>query len=208
MYLSRPGSVPGDINGLLNYTMSPDYYDNWMVSSWISNQILLAAAITLTFMTSCTYYGTKTRMIANIPHSQVVTEQDFIEARKILENKFLIGMSSDLAETVVKRIKLYFGWKELPTRNGCEIEYINQAKVSTPQLYLKELSHEWRQIRKANHFDSKLYARAQAMFAKQKMNMPVHELVSSAEKSVATMSVQNLLDVKEPLEKSDIPFFW
>lgn len=33
MYLSRPGSIPGDVAGLLNYTMSPDYYDNWMVSA-------------------------------------------------------------------------------------------------------------------------------------------------------------------------------
>lgn len=64
-------------------------------------------------------------MIANVPPSRAVTEQDFTEARKILENKFLIGMASDMAETVFKRIKLYFGWKELPNQSGCETEYIN-----------------------------------------------------------------------------------
>ncbi|KAL7510519.1 hypothetical protein ACHAXN_007419 [Cyclotella atomus] len=32
IYLSRPGTIPGDVNGLLNYTTSSDYYDNWMCS--------------------------------------------------------------------------------------------------------------------------------------------------------------------------------
>lgn len=147
-------------------------------------------------------------MIANIPHSRAVTEQDFIEARKILENKFLIGMTKDVSETVLKRIKLYFGWRELPNQRGCEVDLIKKATASMPQLHLVELSHEWRQIRKINHFDCKLYARAQAMFAKQKMNMPVHELVSGEEKRIAMMSVQNLIEVTEPVKTSDMPFFW
>lgn len=146
-------------------------------------------------------------MIANVPPSRTVTEQDFIEARKILENKFLIGMASDMAETVLKRIKLYFGWKELPNLSGCEIEYINKA-TALPKMHLEELSHEWRQIRKANHFDSKSYARGMAIFGHQKMNMPVHNLVFGEYKRDALVSVQNLRNVKEPLDESDIPFFW
>jgi hypothetical protein len=147
-------------------------------------------------------------MIANIPHSRAVTEKDFIEARKILENKFLVGMTSDMAETVLKRIKLYFGWKELPNQNGCEPNHIKHATLRLPQLSLVDGSHEWREIRKRNHYDMKLYARSMSVFGHQKMGIPVHELVSAEEKRTVMSYVQNLRDVSEPKEQSDIPFFW
>ncbi|KAL7517267.1 hypothetical protein ACHAWX_002201 [Stephanocyclus meneghinianus] len=150
----------------------------------------------------------KTRMIANIPESRAVTENDFVEARKILENKFLIGMTSDMAETVVKRIKLYFGWKELPNQKGCELEYIKQAILALPPSSLMEGSHEWREIQRVNRYDMKLYARSMSVFGSQKMGMPVHELVADEEKKVARTSVENLSDVTEAKENSDIPFFW
>ncbi|KAL3793765.1 hypothetical protein HJC23_013327 [Cyclotella cryptica] len=179
MYLSRPGTTKGDVKGLLNFTMSPDYYDNWM-----------------------------TRMIANVPESRAVTESDFVEARKILENKFLIGMTSDIAETVIKRMKLYFGWKELPNQKGCELEYIRQAISALPPSSLVEGSYEWREIQRINRYDMKLYARSMSVFGSQKMGMPIHELVAGEEKKAARTSVENLSDVSEAKEKSDIPFFW
>lgn len=83
-----------------------------------------------------------------------------------------------------------------------------KLSASTPTVHLEDLSHEWRQIRKANHFDSKLYARGMAIFGHQKMNMPVHELVFGEYKRNALISVQNLRNVKDPLDESDLPFFW
>lgn len=71
MYLTRPNTERGDMVGLFDYVSSPDYYDNWM-----------------------------TRMLANVPKDVVVTEEHFKQARMILENKFLIGMTNHIGETV------------------------------------------------------------------------------------------------------------
>ena len=69
-----------DVRDLVLHVNFTDYYDNWM-----------------------------THMLANVPPLVAVTDDHFREARMILENKFLIGMSSDLIETVHKRPRLYVG---------------------------------------------------------------------------------------------------
>ena len=77
-----------------------DYYDNWM-----------------------------TRMLAQVPRDAEVTEEHYRNARMILENKFLIGMASDLTETEIRRLGLYFGWKE--ERKGCAKELIASTTTKT-----------------------------------------------------------------------------
>lgn len=140
VYATRPGSVHGDIDGLVRHVNSTDYYDNWM-----------------------------TRMLANVPKDVAVTEEHFREARMVLENKFLIGMTSNMAETVQKRLGLYFGWKELPNKQGCETDHIKKGQMSLPPSSLIEGSHEWRFVRMKNHFDMKLFVRSMSVFGNQKV---------------------------------------
>jgi len=179
MYYSRPGTTRGDIDGLIGYVNSTEYYDNWM-----------------------------TRMLANVPGHVPVTEDHYRTARQILENKFLIGMTSDIAETVQKRLKLYFGWKELPEERGCEIKYIKRAVMNLPSATLEWGSHWWRHVRAINHYDHKLFVRAQHTFGNQKMRVPIHSLVREEEKKVVNLAFAHLRDVKDERDSSDVPFFW
>ncbi|KAL7536501.1 hypothetical protein ACHAWF_008107, partial [Thalassiosira exigua] len=96
MYLSRPGTKRGDLAGLVEHVNSTDYYDNWM-----------------------------TRMLANVPPNGAVTEEHFRTARMILENKFIIGLVDDIKETVQRR-SLYFGWKDVLSKDGCELQHVQR----------------------------------------------------------------------------------
>ncbi|KAL3777157.1 hypothetical protein ACHAW5_000144 [Stephanodiscus triporus] len=132
-----------------------------------------------------------------------------IEARMILENKFLIGMSSDLVETVHKRLRLYFGWRELPDKVGCEAERVRSAKIFESRLV--EKSHEWRFVAKRNRYDVKLYARAMAIFGDQKMRVPIHPIIRAEERAVverAFFAGGHMRDVSDPRDDNDVPFFW
>mmetsp|Transcript_29555 Transcript_29555/g.59384 ORF Transcript_29555/g.59384 Transcript_29555/m.59384 type:complete len:447 (+) Transcript_29555:3-1343(+) len=179
MYLTMPGAVRGDMVGLLEFVTREDYYDNFL-----------------------------TRMLANVPAHVEVTEEHFKEARMILENKFLIGMTNDVAETVQKRLKLYFGWEELPSQQGCEMYYIKNGVMALPPVTIEEGGHYWRAIQKINLFDMKLYARAMSVFGQQKMRMPVHPLAVQKEREVVNEAFARLRNVDEPLDESDVPFFW
>jgi len=178
MYLTMPGAVRGDMVGLLEFVTREDYYDNFL-----------------------------TRMLANVPAHVEVTEEHFKEARMILENKFLIGMTNDVAETVQKRLKLYFGWEELPSQQGCEMYYIKNGVMALPPVTIEEGGHYWRAIQKINLFDMKLYARAMSVFGQQKMRMPVHPLAVQKEREVVNEAFARLRNVDEPLDESDVPFF-
>ena len=168
------------VKGLVQHVNSTNYYDNWM-----------------------------TRMLANVPPNAAVTEDHFREARMVLENKFLIGMTSDMAETVRKRLGLYFGWKELPEKQGCEIEMIknSMASIVSPSM-LEEGSHEWRFVRLQNHFDMKLYARGMAIFGDQKMRVPIHSFIRERQVTRVVRAFDHLRNVVDPKDDSDIPFFW
>jgi len=179
MYLSRPNTHRGDLKGLLQYVNSTDYYDNWM-----------------------------TRMLANVPREERVTEEHFKYARMILENKFIIGMTSDMTETVKKRINLHFGWKELPSKQGCEMEYIKKGTMELPTSSLEEGGREWRFIAKKNLFDSKLMARGMAVFGMQKMRIPVHPYTVREDRKAVSEAFGHLRNVQDEVDKSDIPFFW
>ncbi|KAL7531613.1 hypothetical protein ACHAXR_004134, partial [Thalassiosira sp. AJA248-18] len=186
MYLTRPGVERGGagdnnnhIEGLMRYVNSTDYYDNWM-----------------------------TRMLANVPKHVTVTEEHFREARMILENKFLIGMTSDMTETVKKRLKVYFGWKNLPEKDGCDMEQIKKGSMSLPPSSLEEGGHEWRFIRKRNRYDMKLYARGMAVFGDQKMRVPIHSTVRARQIRVVEEAFGHLRNINDERDSSDIPFFW
>ena len=182
MYLTRPNTERGDMVGLLNYVSSPDYYDNWM-----------------------------TRMLANVPKDVVVTEEHFKQARMILENKFLIGMTNHIGETVEKRIKLYFGWDELPSSAGttsCELDLIKKGTMGLDPCSVEEGGYHWRAIQKINLFDMKLYARAMSVYGLQKMRLPVHPVVAQKDREVVSEAFGNLRNVDEAMESTDVPFFW
>jgi hypothetical protein len=173
--------------------------------------------------------NTMTRMISNVPHPIPLTEEHFKYARMILENKFLIGMGYDMNETLYKRIKLYFGWKELSDKRGCEAEIMrslpitntnnnhkqnnnnNDATSSSSSVLVEEGSKIWRFIQRKNLYDMKLYARGMSIFADQKMRLPVHYSVRQqevAEVQAAFFDGGNLRSVEEYRDASDIPFFW
>src|SRR5210317_81029 len=179
MYLTRPNTQKGDLRGLLRFVNSTDYYDNWM-----------------------------TRMLANVPKNTPVTEEHFKYARMILENKFVIGMTNDMAETITKRIKLHFGWKELPSKNGCELDYIKRGTMELPTSALEEGSREWRFIAKRNLFDAKLHARGMAVFGMQKMRIPVHPYTVRDDRKVVSEAFAQLRNVQDERDSSDIPFYW
>ena len=181
IYLTRP-NVQGrgkHVQGLIRWVNSTKYYDNWM-----------------------------TRMLANVPPDVVVTEDHFKEARMILENKFLIGMQQNMPETVQKRLGLYFGWHELPNKQGCEIEMIKKGMLNLSPSSLEEGSEEWRFVRNKNHFDMKLYVRSQHVFGDQKMRVPVHAVIRKEQEEVVNEAIGHLRNVKDERDSSDIPFFW
>jgi hypothetical protein len=70
-----------------------------------------------------------TRMISKIPYPTPLKKEHFKYARMILENKFLIGMGYDIEETLYNRIKLYFGWRELDDKSGCEAEILKSLTI-------------------------------------------------------------------------------
>mmetsp|Transcript_38361 Transcript_38361/g.81869 ORF Transcript_38361/g.81869 Transcript_38361/m.81869 type:complete len:657 (+) Transcript_38361:28-1998(+) len=179
MYLSRPGTKRGDLEGLVRHVTSADYHDNWM-----------------------------TRMLANVPHGTEVTEEHFREARMIIENKFLVGMSNDMTETVRRRLKLYFGWKEMPDQKGCEIDLIKRGAMKLPDPTLEEGGKEWRVVRARNHYDMKLYARGMAVFGDQKMRVPIHSVIRREEAEKVRLAFGHLKNKTEERDPSDIPFFW
>ena len=178
MYLSRPNVVQGKhIPGLVQWVNSTNYYDNWM-----------------------------TRMLANVPPNVEVTEEHFRNARMILENKFLIGMTENIEEMVKKRLALYFGWKE--TKEGCEDEMIQKGISSIPPSSLVEGGDEWRFIRLRNHYDMKLYARGCHVSGDLKMRVPVHPLIRRADVAVVEEAFSHLRNVKDERDSADLPFFW
>lgn len=179
MYLTRPGTKQGDIEGLIKYVNGTDYYDNWM-----------------------------TRMLANVPPNVEVTQEHFRDARMILENKFLIGMTADMTETVKKRLGLYFGWKELPDKQGCELELIKKGSLELPNSALEEGDRWWKFIAKHNHYDQKLYARGMAVFGNQKMRVPVHSVIRGEENARVVEAFGHLKNVEDERDSSDLPFFW
>lgn len=176
MYNSRPGSVAGDVDGLLAHVNSTGYYDNWM-----------------------------TRMLANVHPSRDVTDDDFRTARMILENKFLLGASDHMPETV-RRMSIYFGWQE--RTRGCEHEGVQRNKVRLPPTALSPDTDAWRAVQRANRYDMKLYARGLSVFGNQKMRMPVHPDRRKIEADAVTTAFRNLRKVADPHDESDVPFFW
>lgn len=175
------------------------------------------------YVNSTTYIdNTMTRMISNIPFPIPLTEEHFKYARMIVENKFLIGMGYDMEETLYKRIKLYFGWRELKDKSGCEAEILksrlfskmnnNDAmSISSTTVLVEEGSKIWRFIQRKNLYDMKLYARGMSVFADQKMRLPVHYSVRQREVAAvqeAFFDGGNLRSVEEYRDASDIPFFW
>ncbi|KAL3823498.1 hypothetical protein ACHAXA_010820 [Cyclostephanos tholiformis] len=172
-----------DVRDLVKHVNSTDYYDNYM-----------------------------TRMLANIPPDIEVTDEHFRDARMILENKFLIGMSYDLIETVKRRLGLYFGWRELPNKVGCESERIMGGSSSRRRHVIIEKSPEWRFIARRNRYDVKLYARAMAVFGDQKMRVPIHPIIRAEEKAIVEDAFfypkGHMRDISEPREDTDLPFFW
>jgi hypothetical protein len=130
-------------------------------------------------------------------------------------------------ETLYKRIKLYFGWKELSDKRGCEAEIMrslpitntnnnhkqnnNNNDATSSSVLVEEGSKIWRFIQRKNLYDMKLYARGMSIFADQKMRLPVHYSVRQqevAEVQAAFFDGGNLRSVEEYRDASDIPFFW
>ncbi|KAL7529023.1 hypothetical protein ACHAWF_002813 [Thalassiosira exigua] len=180
MYLSRPGTKRGDLAGLVAHVNSTDYYDNWM-----------------------------TRMLANVPRNGAVTEEHFRAARMILENKFIIGLVDDIRETVQRRLSLYFGWKDVLGKDGCELQHVQRAvTASPPPTSLQERGREWQFLKKRNRFDTKLYVRGVQVFWDQKMRVPVHETVREEQRIVSERAFGRLRDMADEREASDLPFFW
>jgi hypothetical protein len=132
MYLSRPGTIPGDVNGLLNYTMSSDYYDNWMVrdeSMFDLTLLVYCHCSSLTTWTDHMYcldkndcqctsleQSPKTTLLKHVKYSKTSSRSEWLQ---IWQRQYSNTSS-------------YFGWKELPNQSGCEMGDINQATASTP----------------------------------------------------------------------------
>ena len=73
---------------------------------------------------------------------------------------------------------------------------------------LEELGNEWRFIRKKNHFDMKLYGRGLAVAGMQKYRMPVHHLIREQHLDYAKDAMGHLKNVKDVMDRTDLPFFW
>ena len=110
-----------------------------------------------------------TRFLCNKLGGQL-TANDEALAREVLRQKCLIGLLSRKNESF-QRFKTSFQWKINdgdPQKVDCEEKYLEwgwEGKIKyTP---VKEDSEEWKELRKANTFDLRLYEYAEKLFEVQ-----------------------------------------
>jgi len=125
-----------ELLGLSDYLESPKYIDNWIVRSLTNDK------------------------------RGVLTEEQFLVAKGILAQKFLVGIAEHFEESV-KRLELYYEWHE-SNNSGCVAGYFERHYKEERMPHIIERgSHEWNLITAKDNFDLMLYYYALELFSKQ-----------------------------------------
>lgn len=110
-------------------------------------------------------------------HRDALTPADVEMAKKIMQRKFLIGLSAQMSESF-DRFRQYFGWEAMDRyrkgvlirSEGCKKQYlaeshVNQNKIAHPPVV--QGSEAWGHLHQANWADVALFEYAEALFREQ-----------------------------------------
>mmetsp|Transcript_16726 Transcript_16726/g.25274 ORF Transcript_16726/g.25274 Transcript_16726/m.25274 type:complete len:178 (+) Transcript_16726:593-1126(+) len=99
----------------------------------------------------------------------LVDEHDLEEAKRILLDKFWIGLQPRFAESV-QRFGFLFDWKANPNWNACYADVEagkNRANSNSAKEHVDIESTEWAMLREVNELDLKLYVYANELYQQQ-----------------------------------------
>jgi len=106
-----------------------------------------------------------TRMLLNKMSGRLVS-QDLYIAMEILKRKFIVGLESDMEESM-KRFEFYFGWSSpLSNAQECKAKYLLNSSGSNKNNHpaIVPGSQEWNLVADRNRFDIELYGLAKDLF--------------------------------------------
>mmetsp|Transcript_29462 Transcript_29462/g.42772 ORF Transcript_29462/g.42772 Transcript_29462/m.42772 type:complete len:115 (-) Transcript_29462:111-455(-) len=95
-----------------------------------------------------------------------ITDDDMILAKQILRDKYLIGLQTEMEESI-DRFDKFYGWYENPFRSRCMKEHIHHADNGNPHKSVKEGSRAWDLAVEKNLRDMELYDYAVQLFEEQ-----------------------------------------
>lgn len=103
-----------------------------------------------------------TRFLTNKMEGPVETE-DVILAREILRRKFVVGLLTDMTESIM-RFNTFFNWKLNNDQYNCAI---HTTANNHPHPSINEGSPEWNALMEENKYDMELYLYAIELFQQQ-----------------------------------------
>jgi hypothetical protein len=113
--------------------------------------------------------------------SDALTRSDVELAKAILKEKFLVGLSSDLSQSL-ERIRLYFGWSDdahvrfgVPQKpDQCKAIYLQEAHINHHHVDHPPVvvgSEEWEVLKKKNWADVALFEYASDVLYREQAAM-------------------------------------
>jgi hypothetical protein len=146
------------------------FFTNWTIDQWAQSH----------------YIGENwmTRMLVNKHMGGRLNDDDLILAKNILQSKFLVGLTSQMAESM-RRIQQYFQW-DLPTylpnhrppQSGqdCYEQFYGETarkKINTnPHPKVLPKTDTWYILERVNNYDLPLYEFAIQLFGQQAQLFP------------------------------------
>jgi hypothetical protein len=121
-----------------------------------------------------------TRLLINRMEGPLNPEH-LIQAKEILRRKFLIGLTSNLEESL-ERFKFYFGWQKASALGApsdeersriheCEERLINSGDNTLSHPNIEKGTHAWKLLVAQNIYDIQLYEYAQMLFQEQGLQL-------------------------------------
>mmetsp|Transcript_13680 Transcript_13680/g.18339 ORF Transcript_13680/g.18339 Transcript_13680/m.18339 type:complete len:345 (-) Transcript_13680:94-1128(-) len=108
--------------------------------------------------------------------TESITEEDLEYAKQILRNKVLIGLTSNMEESI-QRFDIYFGWTEDTKHHGdprynakrsiCQKDFITKKTNSNPHEPVEKGSLVWEYLSNILYYDIQLYEYAVELFEEQ-----------------------------------------
>mmetsp|Transcript_16381 Transcript_16381/g.24291 ORF Transcript_16381/g.24291 Transcript_16381/m.24291 type:complete len:338 (+) Transcript_16381:141-1154(+) len=98
----------------------------------------------------------KNPYMRSLLHKQRFNDDDLEKAKDILRTKFLIGLTTNVEESV-ERFDKYFGWYDNEKRSECKRKAIQKGVNKNPHDALKEDSKAWDILAEMNKWDLQLY---------------------------------------------------
>mmetsp|Transcript_8504 Transcript_8504/g.11705 ORF Transcript_8504/g.11705 Transcript_8504/m.11705 type:complete len:376 (-) Transcript_8504:33-1160(-) len=109
-------------------------------------------------------------MLLNKDRREPVTDDDLEFAKEILRTKVLVGLTSQMEESV-ERFDTYFGWNKNEKRPMCQKSYIEHKTNSNKYERVGEGSLVWEYLSNILYYDIQLYEYAVELFEDQKAEL-------------------------------------